>query len=147
MKNLRRFILCLIVILSISISCMAAGIAASEPSLIKSGYGLTIEEQTIIYVNTRTQEITSERNWSVKDGAAIIAEVAVKGTFHYDGTSVRVVSKELTKCEAYDGWRFSSSSLTASAGTITFSGTLAKGVWSSQSIVLTLSCDKNGIIT
>lgn len=65
----------------------------------------------------------------------------------HDGSSVSVVSKELTKCETYDGWSFSSSSLTSSGGTITFSGTLKKGLWSSKSITLPLSCDKDGNIS
>lgn len=64
----------------------------------------------------------------------------------HDGSSVSVVSKELTKCETYDGWSFSSSSLTSSGGTITFSGKLKKGL-ASLDVKLTLSCDKDGNIS
>lgn len=147
MRKVGIFFICLILVLSISLPCSAEESIPSNTQVINLDNGLMAEEVTTVYANARSSEITAERNWSVKDGSTVIANITVKGTFRYNGTSVSVVSKELTECDTYDGWSFSSTSLTSSGGTITFSGTLKKSLLIRTNITLTLSCDKDGNIS
>lgn len=150
MKRIGLTILCFILIISVSVPCAGAASAYERESnvqIIDLGNGVTAEETTTVFENARSSTRVAERNWSVKNGSTVIADISVKGTFRYDGSPVSVVSKELTQCETYDGWDFSSSSLTSSGGTITFSGTLKKSLWSSKPVSVTLSCDKNGNIS
>lgn len=70
-------------------------------------------------------------------------DITIHATFKFDGSGVKVISKEIVQCSTYDGWKFSQTGFTSSGGTVTLSGKLSKGL-SSKSISLSLSCDKNG---
>lgn len=147
MKRIGTIFLCLVILFCMTAPYAAAETPDAQTRILDLGDGFTVEEATTIFASARSSTTTAQRSFDVKSGDTVIAEITIKGTFRYDGSSVSVVSKELTKCETYDGWSFSSSSLTSSGGTITFSGTLKKGLWSSKSITLPLSCDKDGNIS
>lgn len=103
----------------------------------------------IIFPNAQTWSSTqtAARQEKYYDGDTLIADIVITGTFRYTGTSVSVVSKELTKAATYDGWSFNQSSFTSSNGTITLTGKLTKLLILNANVNLSLACDKNGNIT
>lgn len=88
---------------------------------------------------------TDKRTYT-RDGT-VIAEIWIDATFRYDGNTVAVVSKSISKCETYNGWSFKQSSFTSSGGTVKLSGKLTKLLVLNANVNITLTCDKNGNIS
>ena len=82
-----------------------------------------------------------------KSPLKLIAEIWIDATFRYDGNTVSVVSKSISKCETYDGWSFKQSSFTSSGGTVTLTGKLTKLLVLNANVNISLTCDKNGNIS
>lgn len=102
---------------------------------------------TIPNVQTWSSTRTAAHQEKYYDGDTLIADIVITGTFRYTGTSVSVVSKELTKAATYDGWSFKQSSFTSSGGTITLTGKLTKLLIFNANVNMSLTCDKNGNIS
>lgn len=106
--------------------------------------GCTIIEEIIVYPNARSADYSATKRTTLKDGDTTIAVVAFNATFHYDGSTVSVVSKSVTQKDTYDGWSYSQTSFTSSGGTVTLKFKLTKWLILSNSYTMTLTCDKNG---
>lgn len=89
--------------------------------------------------------VTREKKYY--DDGALVAEIALTATFRYDGNTVSVVSKSISKCETYDGWSFKQSSFTSSGGTVTLTGKLSKLLVLNASVKISFTCDENGNIS
>lgn len=93
----------------------------------------------------RYSGITSTRTQSYSYDGEEIAEIAITGSFHYDGNAVMVTSKSISKCVTYDGWIFQEASFISSGGSIVLTGTLTKS-GKTVNVYITLSCDPDGKI-
>jgi hypothetical protein len=120
----------------------AAGIVGGDEA---SEAGFTVEEELIVYGNTRSTSKTASKVQTIKSGGTTVATITLTGTFSYTGSSVSVVSKSVTKTLA-DGWSYTQSSLTTSGGTITLKGSVSK-LLLKYNFTVTLTCDKNGNIS
>ena len=151
MRQIRVFLLCIILVLGFVHPC--AAVEASSENVIFYEEKTNEDGITTITVITShgdqarsTNKTYTKKSTSIKNGT-IIADIWITGTFQYDGTTVSVVSKSISKCETYDGWSFKQSSFTSSGGTITLEGKLTKLIVLNADISISLSCDKNGNIS
>ena len=110
--------------------------------------GITmIREIVVSGVETRsTSKTYTDKRTYVKDDVTI-AEIWVTATFQYDGSTVSVTSKSISKCETYDGWSFKQSSFTSTGGTVTLTGKLTKLIVLKADVSISLTCDKNGNVS
>jgi len=141
-----------IVTLALIFSCVPAASAATNGEVIyHSQYCLdndiTIVDEIISYSQARSSDKTYEFNRQITASGTTIGSISIKGTFRYDGSTVSVVSKSVTKTDTYNGWKYSQSSFTSSGGTITLSAKLTKTLTPSIPFTMTLSCDKDGNIS
>lgn len=152
MKKLISIVMTISILMGISAPCFAADTPQKNPV-----YTSIEELPGDVTVVTEIFEINSAARSSETDGTArktyydrddnVIAVIAITGTFSYDGSTVKVASKSITREDTYDGWKFSKSSFTGSGGTIRLSGKLTKTGETSVSVSLSLTCDKNGNIS
>ena len=89
------------------------------------------------YTNTKT----------IKDGETVVAVIAITATFRYDGYTVSVVAKGVTRSDTYNGWNYVQNSFTSSGGTVTLDAKITKWLIFNTPFTMTLSCDKNGKIS
>lgn len=144
MKQISAIALCLLIVAALVVQPVSAA-GVSRERILDLGDGLIAIETLEIDMETRSTEKSATRTWNIQDGTDLIATISIHGVFFYDGSTVRVVSKELSRCDTYGGWSFSQTSFSSSGGTITLTGKLSKFL-SSKNISLSLSCDKNGNI-
>lgn len=138
--------------LTLLFSCVPVASAAADGEVIyHSQYciddDITVVDEIIAYSQLRSQDKTYEFNRKITANGTTIGDISIKGTFRYDGTTVSVVSKSVTKKDTYDGWKYSQTSFTSSGGTITLKAKLTKTLTPSISFTMTLSCDKDGNIS
>lgn len=109
--------------------------------------GISVIDEVVIHPSARSniKDYTHRKTFS--DGSSTIAKIAIRGEFCYDGSTVSIVSKEVTQTDTYDGWNYSQSSFTSSGGTITLSAKLTKLLTPSIPFTMTLFCDKDGNIS
>ena len=148
MKRYLSIMLCVIVLFSLSSATFAAErknvIYYSETVL---DCGITVVDEIIDCSPARATDKTFTRTNTFKDGDTVIAIVAVRATFRYDGTTVSVVSKSVVQSDTYNGWNYKQTSFTSSGGTVTLNAKLTKLLVFNNPFTITLSCDKNGNIT
>lgn len=151
MKKVLLIMMCLILTFSLVVPC-----AASEPNEIYVVYddvktfenGVTMVRQTILNDSqNRSTTRAYTDTYTYYYSGEIIAEIWIDATFRYDGNTVSVVSKSISKCETYDGWSFKQSSFSSSGGTVTLTGKLTKLLVLKASVNISLTCDKNGNIS
>lgn len=152
MKRLKRFIAvfcCLALFTCLCVPAQAAGITSDLATVteIDLGDGFTATDVLTVDTATRasTRYATRLRTFYFHD--EVIAEIKIKAQFRYDGSSVSVLSKEVSQCDTYDGWKFTQTSFTSSGGTITLNGKLTKLLFYKALVEISLSCDKNGNIS
>lgn len=148
MKKLFALLTCFCVFFSLLPAVSAA--SGSEGTVIFSettvlSDGLTVIDEIIEYPQqARSSVKTSERKKSFYDGETLIAVIAFKASFSYDGSSVSVLSKTVTQTDTYESWNYSQESFTSSGGTVTLAGKLKKWLIFSNSFTMSLTCDVNG---
>lgn len=120
-------------------------VVSREESVLDSGIRVIIE--TSVSQEARAANRTYSRTGTYYWGDTMIAKITIQGTFYYDGSTVRVVSKSVTQSTTYDGWSYTQKSFTSSGGTITLEGKLSKLLVLNQAVEMSLSCDVNGNIT
>lgn len=145
MKKLSLLILCLALLAAAVMPCYAesSGVppkALEKYSVIGDMPGIEVQDNV-----ARSSTITSTHSRSYTNDGKLIAEIAVTGTFRYDGRAVSVLSKSISKCTTYDGWSFQKSSFISSGGSIVLTGTLTKS-GKSVDVFISLSCDPDGNI-
>lgn len=147
MKKTVSLILSLLLCLTLFVPASAADRSDPTAPLVTYfetdlGDGFTVEEELVVSANTRSTTITVHRTANVKFNGTLVAVITLYGTFIYNGSTVRVYSKSVTKT-LYDGWNYTQQSLTSSGGTITLKGYVSK-LLHKYTFTLTLTCDKDG---
>ena len=95
---------------------------------------------------TRSSKTVSTTK-TVKSNNTVLGIFTIKATFQYDGSTVSVISKSVTRADTYDGWSYTQTSFTSSSGTVTLNGKLTKLVVFTHNFSMSLSCDKNGNVS
>lgn len=147
MKRCLLSFVSILILVSLCVPCFA--ISPSEQTTVETTVldnGIVIVDTLTVFENARATTKTASKTREITSGTTLIAEITIKGTFSYNGTTSSVVSKSVTQTDTYDGWSYKQSSFTSSGGTITLNGKVTK-LLTSQSFTLTLSCDKNGNIS
>ena len=109
--------------------------------------GLTVVDIISVLSHARASGKTASRQQSIYDGDTLVAYIRFESTFRYDGNTVSVVSKTVTNTDTYDGWDYVQNSFTSSGGTVTLNAKITKWFIFNTPFTMTLSCDKNGIIS
>ncbi len=130
--------------------CFALLMAVDLPVFAEStGVGTAGETGDLIaYADefiTRSSTTTSTRNREFTCDGKTIAEIAITGSFRFNGSVVEVISKSISKSVTYDGWTFQKSSFISSGGSIVLTGTLTKS-GKAVNVSISLSCDPDGNI-
>lgn len=152
MKKLTVIILCITLISASLIPVSAAEVSRSGSEVVSQTVdvldgGITVVDTiTLPNSNQRSNTRSATLYREVYRDDVLIAQIDVTGTFQYNGTSVSVVSKHISKCETYNGWSFKQSSFISSAGSIVLTGKLTKPLYSSAEVRISLSCDPYGNI-
>lgn len=149
MNKILALLLCIIIVYN----CVSPCSAVDNSEVLY--YGEETLENGILVTDTISETSPNSRNMSrcvtrekkYYDDGALVAEIALTATFRYDGNTVSVVSKSISKCETYDGWSFKQSSFTSSGGTVTLTGKLSKLLVLNASVKISLTCDENGNIS
>lgn len=126
--------------------------AASQSHVIYSdeiylSNGLTVVTEITENYTVRSTDKSYSNTKTIKDGDTVVAIIAISATFRYDGSTVSVVSKGVTRSDTYDGWEYVQNSFTSSGGTVTLDAKITKWFIFNSSFTMTLSCDKNGNIS
>ena len=152
MKRLCYTLLCVIILVGLvvparAVDCtnMLEQVTVEEEISIGNEVVVTGEGTTPFSSSSITIPATKTKKYS-KNGK-VIASISVTAEFSYNGTSVKVVSKKISKKALYDGWSFVQSSFTSSGGTVSLKGRLEKSGVSPITVSITLTCDKNGEIS
>ncbi len=144
MKKLLAFFLCPLLVVSLSMPTFAAGqteVIYSEETVLEDG--TVVKDEVIVTSNTRATEKTATRRKTFTQNDETIAIIAFTATFRYDGSSVFVISKSVTQTDTYQGWSYTQTAFTSTAGSVNLKGKLTKLV-AAHSFTLALHCDKNG---
>lgn len=148
MKRFLSLFCCICLIFSLSPIAFAA---SDELVLYRSERemedGITVIYEIIIHPSARSNTTDYTHRKTFTRSSSTIAVISIWGKFRYDGSTVSVVSKEVTQTDTYEGWSYSQSSFTSSGGTITLSAKLTKTLTPSIPFTMTPSCDKNGNIS
>lgn len=148
---MKHIITLFLTVLLISSFVIPASAAQNETVIQSSSYlldnGFLVIDELIVTSQTRSSSKDYTFQRSIYHGTNEIATIAIYGNFKYDGTNVSVISKRVSRSDAYDGWSYSQTSFTSSGGTITLSAKLTKILTPSIPFTMTLSCDKDGNIS
>ena len=109
--------------------------------------GLTIITEITENGVPRSTDKAYSNTKTIKDGDTIVAIIQISATFRYDGSSVSVIAKGVTRADTYDGWSYVQNSFTSSGGTVTLDAKITKWLIFNTPFTMTLSCDKNGNIS
>lgn len=152
MKKCLSLLLCLVLIASMSAPAFAVSYESTSENILfyreeTLSNGITVIDEIVESSYTRATGKTCTRTSTFKDGDTVIAVIAYQATFQYDGTSVSVLSKSVTRTDTYNGWNYKQTSFTSSGGTVTLSGKLTKLLIFNSAFSLSLACDKDGNIS
>lgn len=152
MKKLLTLLLSIILLLSLNIGVSAASNESGTVIYLQetaTDDGYMIIDKVILHPQlARSGVETATRTKTFYKEDTLIAEIAFTATFRYDGTTVSVMSKAVTRTDTYDGWNYKQQSFTSSGGTVTLTAKLTKLlIFSSSPFTMGLSCDTDGNIT
>lgn len=112
--------------------------------------GWTIFSETKLISQSITATASTKTTSTTKTityNGVTVGIFTIQATFQYNGSTVSVTSKSVTRADTYSGWSYTQTSFTSSGGTVTLNGKLTKLLHPSLSFSMSLSCDKNGNIT
>lgn len=148
MKRILSCLLCVCLLLTFAVSASAANeglvVSCTETQLDN---GITIIEETLEYASLRTSQKQGTKKQTYKHGDTVIAIIAIKAMFVYDGLKSAVVSKQVTQTDTYSGWTYTQNSFTSVANTVTLAGKLSKLFAANVAVNMSLTCDANGNIS
>lgn len=153
MKRVFAFVCCLILTFSAVAQVSAADSIDDQQEVLyfkteDLGNGITVTtEITVAPTSSRATDKSATCSQTYTKNDTVIAVITIQGTFRYDGSTVRVVSKSVTQTTTYNGWSYSQTSFTSSGGTITLTGKLTKLFSLNVPVNLSLTCDKDGNIS
>ena len=152
MKRLCSTLLCMIVLIGVAVMPAEAVDNADALDEVTVEETITVENRvaaggtTAVPLSSSTVATVTKTKKYTTSGK-VIAKIAVTAEFSYNGSSVKVLSKKVSKKEVYSGWSFTQSSFTSSGGTVTLKGSLKKTGVSAVPVSLKITCDKNGNIS
>lgn len=147
-----RKIIAILICTTLIATLATPAFAANSPQVISSerielDNGITVIDEVIKESSSRATDATYTRRRTFDDDGTVIAVIAFRATFRYDGSTVSVVSKSVTQTDTYEGWSYTQNSFTSSGGTVTLSGKLSKLLIINSSFTMSMTCDKNGNIS
>lgn len=150
MKKLLSLVLCLSLLLVFSAPVLASE-ASAQPyvvsrQVIDLGDGITIIDEISVNTSARAS-IPAAKTRTITEDGVTIGIIRIEASFSFDGSSVTVISKSVTRTDTYEGWSYKQNSFTASGGTVTLDAKLTKLLVFNIPFTMTLSCDKNGNIS
>ena len=109
-------------------------------------------ETTLVVSNSTKGTITGAKTATYKDSSNVILwDVSVTGTFSYNGTSSTCVSASGDSHSYSSNWTVSSPTVSKSGNTATSTATGKKRLFGivvqTQTLSVTLSCSKNGVLS
>ena len=152
MKRLCSTLLCMIVLIGVAVMPAEAVDNADALDEVTVEETITVENRvaaggtTAVPLSSSTVATVTKTKKYTTSGK-VVANIAVTAEFSYNGSSVKVLSKKVSKKEVYSGWSFTQSSFTSSGGTVTLKGSLKKTGVSAVPVSLKITCDKNGNIS
>lgn len=152
MKTIGTLLLCFILLFG---SCFSASAYDGDSTkqtniqtiVMEDGSEVVVTEELIINDSARASTRSATKRQSFTKNGTTIAVIALTAEFSYTGSTVSVVSKELSECTLYNNWSYSQTSLTSSGGTVTLSAKLKKLLNTSVPVSISITCDKNGNIS
>lgn len=153
MKKFCAILVCMLLIFCMAVPCSAAEVPSEDGQIIfykEKALEDGITQITTVTVSkslARAGTKTAIRKDEFTHNGITAAIIQLTGTFTFDGSTVSVVSKYVSRCETYDGWSFQQSAFTSSGGTIRLTGKLTKLIFLNSDVDMTLSCDKDGNIS
>lgn len=152
MKSFISILLCCLMVFGTCFSAGAYDTSAntdiqSAQTTVDEDADITYTDRLIIDETSRSSTRTATLERTFEKGDTVIAIIAITAKFSYNGSSVSVLSKSVSRTSTYNGWSFTQNSLTSSGGSVTLSGKLTKFLNAKVPVDMTLSCDKNGNIT
>lgn len=152
MKRLCSTLLCMIVLIGVAVmpaeavdNADALGQVAVEETIVVGNRVAAAGTVAVPLSGSTTVPVTKSKKYTTS--GKVIANIAVTAEFSYNGSSVKVLSKKVSKKEVYSGWSFTQSSFTSSGGTVTLKGSLKKTGVSAVPVSIKITCDKNGNIS
>jgi len=147
MKKIIRLLTVALLLFAMSTSAFATEVRSPiSNETVYLGNGLTMTNEVTV-ATTRSSEIAATRTATMRDGDVVIAQIAFQAVFYYDGRTVYVISKTVTRTDTYANWNYREKSFTSSGGTVTLEAKLTKFLIFSNNITMSLHCDANGNIT
>lgn len=105
---MKHIITLFLTVLLISSFVIPASAAQNETVIQSSSYlldnGFLVIDELIVTSQTRSSSKDYTFQRSIYHGTNEIATIAIYGNFKYDGTNVSVISKRVSRSDAYDGW-------------------------------------------
>ncbi len=152
MKTISTIFLCFVILFTSCFGANAYDGSSSTSSQVtqittNNDSGITIIDELVVQDFARSSTRTATRTKTYLDGDTTIAVIALTATFSYSGSSVSVLSKEISRCDTYKGWSFAQNSLSSSGGTATLTGRLTRILSRQVSVNISITCDKNGNIS
>ena len=109
--------------------------------------GITVVEELIFENDSRTMQEGATRRQTYRDeDQNLMAVIAMRVVFQYDGSTVRVISKSMTQTDTYNGWSYDHDCYVTIGGKVTTKFYLEKQSYS-QLYSFSVTCDKNGNIS
>lgn len=146
MKRLVLLVLC-VTLLLVSVPVASAEQKTVYRTETVTQDGITIIDEISFNGNSRATEQPATRTRTYRDeDQNLMAIIAMQVVFRYDGSTVRVVSKSMTRTETYNGWNYEHNSYVTVGGKVTTKFYLSKTLYS-QLFSFSITCDKDGNIT
>ena len=145
----RTFSIVLLLIIIFSVATPASAVENRECVFYQETDicdGVVLIDEIIVYEQARTTTKAATRTRTIKNDSVVIAVIAMKATFRYDGSTVSVASKSITQTDTYEGWGYKQNSFTSSGGTVTLDAKLTKLIFLNIPFTMALSCDEDGNI-
>ena len=143
MKRILVLIFCAVLMIS-SIPCSYAVETCTYRNEWVMENGVTVVEEIIFENDSRATDKAGTRRLTYSDeDQNLMAIIAMRVVFRYDGTNVRVISKSMTQTDTYNGWSYEHNSFVTVGGKVTTKFYLSKSLYS-QLFSFSLTCDKDG---
>lgn len=150
MKKITTLFICVALLLSVCNPVFAAahGHQYDVYRSVRTVNGLTIETEVVnISQNRATDVQTYQYTNTLKEDGTVIAVIVFTATFVFNGVTVGIMSKSVTRTDTYDGWTYDQISFTGANGTVTLTARLVKGLIRTDDFSMSIICDKDGNVS
>ena len=106
MKYFVAILLCCTMLLSTSLNAGAYTATEAQSITIEENSGITFIEELVVQEIARSSTKSVTKTKTVQKDGATIAVIKLTAVFSYTGSSVGVISKQVSDYATYDGWNF-----------------------------------------